>query len=418
MADKNKNTEKLKYINGPVNTFRMEGHIDGKKKVIYLFGDYHMEPNEQTQCSDIRAIEIKDYLLQNFMELEKNNKNVDFFLEIKPYFINEKNHHYRDNYIFSLMYFFKKCFNFDVKKNKIYTSTQLPNVRFHYMDIRNLISFNYMNIRNLISFDYKNLFKDFYVFYTEPLYKYYLSNDFYLSIESINIIIELMKKIHDNYIFIFDSLFKKNELTKTYNEKMYSEDYIFDENIAKNIIKKMYNCADKNIQNILNNIKKKYIKPKILKVILLTTKITNILNEYIQFSNNYIETEKYINKFTKLKLNLYYNFYILSEKTSMLGCILTDMYFIRRFLDKKYIERSVIYGGMHHTMDYIFMLIKYFNFKITHFSYSNGDIDEITKIIKNSKNNFNISELCNLFIPYSVLTYQCSNVTTFPDNFS
>lgn len=404
MTNQNKNTKKSKYINGPVNAFRMEGQINDAKKVIYLFGDYHLEPSNQTQCDDIMAIEMKDYLLENFLKLGKNN-TVDFFLEIPPYYVNEKNHQYRSKYIHSLMFFFKKCFNFDTTKNKVYTSTKLSNVRFHYMDIR-----------NLISFDFKKYFNNINIYDISQLVNYF-SNYFYLSNESINLIIEIMNKIHDNYIFIYNSLFKKNNLKKEYNEKMYSREYTFDENTAQNIIKKMYTSHDKSIQTILKNIKKKYIKHKILKILLLTKKITDLLNEYIQFNNNYNDIGKYRIRFIKLKINIYYKLNILSEKLSTLGVILTDMYFIRRFMDKKYIKNSIIYGGLHHTMNYIFILIKYFNFKITHFSYSSMDINEITKIIKNSKNNFDVEELYNLFIPYSDNIYQCSNVTTFPNKF-
>lgn len=304
------------------------------------------------------------------------------------------------------MYFFKKSTNFDIKKNKIYTSSMFPNVRFHYMDIR-----------ELITYDYKKYFSNLDVFDVDTLVEYYYSNNFYLSDESIEMIIELFGKIHDNYIFINNSLFENKKSEKIYNEKMYSREYIFDEQTAKNIIRKMCISTDENVKNILKNIKKKYVKPKISKIVLLIKKIIYLLNEYIKFNNNYIDTDKYKNKFTKLKINLYYTIYDFSGKTGILGAILTDMYFIRRFMDKKYIENSIIYSGMYHTMDYIFILIKYFNFKITHFSYSNTDINIITEIIKKSKNNFNVDELYNLFIPYNNIIYQCSNMTTFPDKF-
>lgn len=35
-------TDKAIYVNGPVNTIRIEGKINNVNKVIYLFGDYHM----------------------------------------------------------------------------------------------------------------------------------------------------------------------------------------------------------------------------------------------------------------------------------------------------------------------------------------------------------------------------------------
>ena len=61
-----------------------------------------------------------------------------------------------------------------------------------------------------------------------------------------------------------------------------------------------------------------------------------------------------------------------------------DVYFLRRFLDKKYITNTVTYTGINHSINYIYALVKYFDFKITHASYMKYDIKEATKKIKNS----------------------------------
>ena len=93
-----------------------------------------------------------------------------------------------------------------------------------------------------------------------------------------------------------------------------------------------------------------------------------------------------------------------------------DMYFLRRFLDKDYVQNGIVYAGIAHSMSYIYMLIKYYDFKITNVSYlKEGEtIESATKKIKDQTvSNPNIDEL---FYPPSL--YQCSNLSDFPKNFN
>ena len=39
-------------INGPTNVVRLEGKVNNIKKVIYVFFDFHIEPNFQTTCDN------------------------------------------------------------------------------------------------------------------------------------------------------------------------------------------------------------------------------------------------------------------------------------------------------------------------------------------------------------------------------
>lgn len=395
-----------KNINGPVNVFRMEGKINGIKKIIYLFADIHMPVNDQTQCDDINAIEIREYLLNNFKKLEKK-ENVDFFFEVSPTYKTTLKLLERGFYIKSLASFFMKCFNYDITKNKIYTSTILPNVRFHYMDIRKLISFDFEN-ENITIFN--NYLIDFYI-----------EKKFNISINIADLFIITLKKFEMNYKFIHNSLFedKKNH-KKEQNKNIFDENYKFDENTAKNIIKKTYDVTNENIKKIFETIKKKYIEPKILKCITLTKKIIILFEKYKQFQNEYMESIDYLNRFNKLKIKIHYKLYHLYLLASLFGVILTDMFFLRRVLDKSYISNGIIYSGAAHTTNYIFLLIKYFDFKITHFSYLNDNIDNITNIIKNTSDNYDIYDLYNLLFTDKFIhpIYQCSNIANFPEKFS
>ena len=294
------NMEESIYVNGPTNVFRMEGNINGEKKIIYLFADVHLDANNQTQCESIRAIEIKDYLLKNFEKLKEDDK-IDFFLEIQPSYIKTQKHNYRDNYFLSMRYFFMKSFNFDVKKNKIYTSTILPNVRFHYMDIRTLISF------------------DSHIFYPtselNDFINYYEKNNLYISKYAIYKCIDIIKKIHENITYINETLFMSStkidinintnagdnkhdisggDATKSTqqnpeeqkleeHEHKYSPEYKFNRNTANKILNKMYNANDKKIREKLEEINIKYIGPKILECLTYQQKIINLLQKYMKF---------------------------------------------------------------------------------------------------------------------------------------
>ncbi len=104
---------------------------------------------------------------------------------------------------------------------------------------------------------------------------------------------------------------------------------------------------------------------------------------------------------------------IINVIIAKIGLYMMDIYLIRRFLDKNYITNTVSYTGALHSVNYIRILVKYFDFKITHYSYlKDSDINNAHKIIKQSKVMDNLNEL---FYPPTFL--QCSNLNNFPKLF-
>jgi hypothetical protein len=59
--------------------------------------------------------------------------------------------------------------------------------------------------------------------------------------------------------------------------------------------------------------------------------------------------------------------------TSRMGVYLMDLYVLRRVLDKNYVTNAISYTGAHHSLNYIRVLVKYFNFSITNCAYLNKD---------------------------------------------
>ena len=55
--------EKL-LINGPTNIVRLEGNINEEKKILYIFGDYHLEPNNQSECEELNSKDVHKYLYE------------------------------------------------------------------------------------------------------------------------------------------------------------------------------------------------------------------------------------------------------------------------------------------------------------------------------------------------------------------
>ena len=134
--DFTKNFTKKYHINGPNNVVRLEKG----DKVLYIFGDYHLEPNQQTECifsDDYENIDF-DKLIFKFMKTEKR-KQFDIFVETYDIHFNiiDTKNPFRHNYINN----FRRMFSATVKKEDktVKVNPKYKNFRLHFMDIRNTI---------------------------------------------------------------------------------------------------------------------------------------------------------------------------------------------------------------------------------------------------------------------------------------
>jgi hypothetical protein len=157
---------------------------------------------------------------------------------------------------------------------------------------------------------------------------------------------------------------------------------------------KIYNLLIDNIEELIEYIYENY---------------DLIINKYLNFDlklNIIVEIEK---KNSFIRNNFYYLF------------ILTDIYIIKRILDKNYINKSIVYTGIAHLSSITYFLVKYFDFKITHLFYldeSIKDINNLENLIKdNSLNYSNILDLLYYKNENDQIN-QCINLLNFPDNFS
>jgi hypothetical protein len=342
-------------INGPNNVIRLEKG----KKVLYIFGDYHLSTDQQNECMYDKKYESMDIdkFISLFMRTNKDVK-LDLFTEMYSYELTPSLQNYRNRYIDSIVQLFQK--RLIKNKDEIKINPDYANIRFHYMDIRYHILF------------FNTIF-------------YYIDNHIYNS------------KIHNyyNYKVIFTEL--------------------------KEILKLSFNTIKNRENKYINKILEKYSNPEIKK------KINKVYNEiYIKNINNiFILIDKILNfikpdltneKIDKLKVMIDEIDYI--SKNSF--TFLTDLYFIRRFLDKNYITNTILYTGSAHMVNITYILIKYFDFKITNAYYPPKKYN-FNNIKKLKTDNFKyIDELLNDFtnrLP-SGDPYQCVNLFDFPDNFS
>jgi len=389
-----------KLINGPVNAIRLEGEIFGIKKILYVFCDMHMDIYEQTQCESWISQDFTSFLAHEFSKIDKN-KSVDFFFETWENMLKTRHYPNRDKYIEETSKFFNKMIRFDKDKKNIGTEFG-NNVRFHYIDIRDYFNKNINNILNEIS----NVLYDVKSFLLHSDVKYFidLTN---------NLLIEITDIIH----LLSDP---KNDSVKSTNN--------YDKNRMIIVMKKInynykHNETKKGIQPILDNIIKK---------------LKELSTNLIDFNKLLSEYELYIKKFNRdsdlyRKLNtstIIYSpdfkitnkyLYNIKEKFYDIDLLIlhsfsqiTDLYFLRRFIDKDYVTNAISYTGLNHSILYIHTLVRYFNMKITNASYIKDPIDKVNKELLN----YDVADKDVRLFFYPPKLIQCSDLSSFPDNFN
>ncbi len=423
MTDKDySNNKKKLLVSGPVNTIRLEGKIGDINKVLYVMFDFHLEIEQQTQCKDIRAKHITNFLVDNFDRITGSDKIYDFFLEITPGNISyAPQTDLTKMYLLAIRQAFIKSFIYDPKKSKVVMSKTFPNIRFHYIDIRDFILLEVDQIFNSLEQHIDD------IYHIKQISKQDISD----LMDGINIAVAKLKVIYD-LIYGKDS-FNNNEANKKnlsiipssfkslvkYTPSTVTE-------INRVVINKItgnqkYEAVTKVFNSYISTTHKKNFHTLLDKLgemykYLADVKDTIHKIDYLYYNSHDIENcytyePDFVNNITIIS-KLYSMFFIIGDLQLKLMNKLVDFYFLRRFLNKDYITNSLVYAGAWHSMFYVYMLVKHFNFKITHASYCSKDISKINDIIKEE------SLYCNMhqyFLPPKL--NQCSDLTNFPPLF-
>lgn len=344
------------YINGPTNYTHLQGTINGIEKNIYLFFDKHLNIYEQTKCESFNSIDITYYL---YTLIKEAKDYLDFFMEIRLSQLNEPITYNRDIYINEVINLFKSEFVIENKgtTEQVKYSKTNSKVRLHYLDIRdclgiyslkNIIDKKINKYLNLLSKDEKNK-----IIYYRKILKYVdIVN------EQIDLLDKNMREIIINKNVVYDKI---NNKQKYYLDKLINK--------YKNTqLKQSINIfLNSHYNRILDYFKVAILEIKSINENMIDTTIITDLTEVID------EIQVYINKIYGL---------------------FTDVYLLRRFLDKNYINNSVIYSGGAHSINYIFYLVKYCNFKIVKIHNSlEKNVKLLINKIKREAYSFNIYDL-------------------------
>ena len=310
-------------------------------------------------------------------------------------------------YIVQLRKLFSKEFN---TSN---TSKKFPNFRLHYVDIRDYVI--YQNNKNfpidMLHSHISNLW-DKKLDLIEEDYENIKSN-----LSNSQALIDNLNDLFKDQVF---DVQKQNLLSKNYDEYA-SSDF---ESATKYIINKLHNKYKHNdIKTKINNIIKTYLE----KAHDIINGLYDDMYKYVDESSmQYMKTKNKVfsEKYGDIHYDLgYYNstlqlstIYLKTDRYYLMNtnifAMIMDFYFMRRFLDKDYITNTIGYVGGYHAVNYIYFLVKYFNFKITHWSFLRENVDMVHNKIKKSNDP---GEIGTLFYPD--ILHQCTDMTNFPDNF-
>lgn len=403
------------FINGPINTVRLEGEVNGIKKVLYVFMDNHMDVTQQTKCEDVRSKDIHNYLVENFDKISQGTKIYDFFLEMFPTYIYGKGSYRKNMYLLETRDVFLKSFVINKKKNVVGKSNNFPNVRLHYIDIRDYLIDTYDQLFELDGY-IDNIIENLFI----------TRDDIDVIRDSLSMELKDIKTVYD--ILYRKTRYKKVELkpsiptTYAALQKYKSEDYL---NKTKNFIDKIKNRYEhKDIKHKLNGIIDNEIQKQFQKYYDHLDKYYSTLGG-MESKVNTRRDRLYIDKHIVPGYGKpQYQTIAMLAKLSRINAIksdyvfdifvyIMDVFFMRRFLDKDYVTNAISYTGSLHSDNYIYFLVKYFDFKITHYSYLKGDdIDAVTKIIKKTDNPRVLDQYF-----YPPILRQCSDMSDFPKLF-
>ena len=390
--------DKTKLINGPINVIRIEQTINKINKVLYLFLDYHLPINSQSKCDNFESIDIVNYFNNIFSESIPHT--LDFFMEVQTLDIkeyDEKEQYIKKTYIAEVNKFFIKNFK-STKLNK--------SIRFHYFDIRDKFDMflNYkINSMNEFIINMNTMYEKYKLNFETFKSELTFCNEY---IEIISLIFQ--QKPYESYLGNYSQLYIEylNDLNKTVHKLITK----YNNQNIKSKLDKLISYVSVYITEL------KQIIEQIFKNIESYTK----LNKFDRKSNNIINFDE------ESILNNLYNITILFKRFKKnivtLHSVIIDCYFIKRFCDKDYITHAIIYSGGNHSARILKFLICELDFKITHISnYSDTKLNptyitQKIKTIKGDNVNDELNSIKKIIFPQDMT--QCSDLTTFPDNFS
>lgn len=390
-------------INGPINIVRMEGYVNGIKKIIYIFFDVHIPITKQTRCPNFSSLDIYQYLAIN---LSKSKNIIDFMFEENLSYTTLPDNMKSEMYIQEVSHFFNAKFNENIIKKK---NDEKVNVRFHYIDVR-----------DKMGHDVSYYINDIYNFICGMRDDRYLFNNSYIEMieMSVNESITNLNMWHDLLFGDMSSGIKqyhkivsqkKNDILKII-VKIKSK---YKNSQVLSNMKDLFNLIDRQFGHMIDKLN------EFMSIIDMNMDMIDVIqNDKLNYSKSQdgyifgISNEEYRDFMSDIITKIEY----ISDTNTKLFANIMDIFFLRRFLDKDYIDHAIVYTGCAHSVNYIQHLMTKYDFKITHVSYSfEKDINKLNNHLKKYNDTSNRLEYeKNLYIPYLL---QCSSMAHFPEGF-
>lgn len=376
-------------ISGPVNVARLVGNT----RTIRLYSDVHLPITKQTKCN-AKSESIQDYFDAEF---KIANQPIDFFVEARfedrdRVLTENPNYLSKNNYMETIQHMF-----FDnTSSNLVVVKSKYPNVRFHSLDIRD---------------------RFFSLGYSFWLREQFVNPNGNLTVTNNSIEI-LLNDIYTDKVIL--------QMIKTFNFRQ----------------RQQTNELDTILNKIFNKYNNQSVRTRVMEIV--ADILIPFIDETIQLLDNlFTQLKSFKLEYNKIINHSYYFSQILNRNESSIQqlikdanlmltnviSLVTDIYSMRRIMDKNYIRHVVLYAGQGHILHHLIMLVKYFDFDVTNMA--KHRLNTIAEVNRKLRANISrpvsesidrldmlIDPIANGYEDYNdglIYISQCSDVSTFPN---
>jgi hypothetical protein len=386
-------------ISGPINVVRLEGKINNITKILYIFMDVHYDLRSQTQCDDFDSIPFDIYLKQIF----KNPANkIDYFNEE---YLNKQSMPGDFTRNWAKSYFGEALDLFSDLKYLKEKYGKFSNIRLHYFDFRFLTYF--LTVSKMLTDEANYIDSNrnvFSVYFLKPNPQ--IVPNVRKTIQNLKTILADLKSVVTNTFKFEKKPQKPFQPYKDLKEMSIKTQLEFLDYYLSKVNDKY--SSELNKENI-----KKYIIDTILPVFDFINKkldeTLDLLNKIENFRTSSLDETSTIMNYTSTIIS---NFLVMNDAWYDCFLYLVDIFFLRRFIDKDYITKCIVFCGGLHGVDYIKFLTTYYDFTVTHVA-NNVQNLSITDLNKAIKKDTRIYPIARLFLS----PHQCSDISNFPPDF-
>lgn len=399
------------------NLYCLEGSIGGVKKVIYLVPDEHVLIENREGCSDGQGTDVKDYLVKQLLETEHP---IDFFMEISREDIDSltpdpgvscENGDCRQTF---------RASAYITKMRRVFKSLlEKPHssIRLHPFGISSqLTTERHIETRQLYDlFNRSNRPSDY-----EYLRWFVNSGRVAESLET---------ELSFQSIMLGALTGEKLVIPKQENGENAESDEGFSSEELRSILTLIDKICNQYIHPDLKKALESWIEKAVRYLKMAYDACTNLkaFLEEIRLACDKVGTELFLDRDSRngyvtevpqiIVANLCVKIHEHLEVMYYCGrelypSLMMEIYVLRRLLDQDEIKHALIYTGDYHSLSLLAILIKTFDFRITHLAHSNLDrnLDDLNDILREASP----GDYVPILKPAAIFQRNCVNVTSIP----